>query len=204
MVIDYTESPFVYIAEHSLTTSLQYTLPLDASVGEVSLMGSVDWLGVMDSRLDLAAFVDNAADEEYVTGGLNVPDTLGRAAANYGPPRTYPLAVDGVLYFSGSYSGVYAVDGSSGKLLWKYDPGILRACIPGCQGLEKVADDRFTATVEVKVGPIGARFKGAVSLADLDPPYGYTLIPYELQAQVGGAWPSSAPRSPYRRCPRLR
>lgn len=94
------------------------------------------------------------------------------------------------------------------------DPEILRASIPGCQSLEKVAHDRFTATVEVKVGPIGARFKGAVSLADLDPPYGYTLIldgnggiagsvkgsakvrlneqagatliPYEVQAQVGG------------------
>ena len=33
-----------------------------------------------------------------------------------------PLAVDGVIYFSGSYSGVYAVDGATGKLLWKYDP----------------------------------------------------------------------------------
>ncbi len=35
-----------------------------------------------------------------------------------------PLAVDGVIFFSGSYSGVYAVDGASGKLLWKYDPQI--------------------------------------------------------------------------------
>ena len=137
VIIDYTESPFVYIAEHSLTTSLQYTLPLDASVGEVSLMGSVywqddteasadswrwdtlgwsqanldealastviddyaiwnfrvDWLGVMGSSFDLAAFVNNAADEEYVTGGLNVPDSLGWAAANYGPPRTYGASV---------------------------------------------------------------------------------------------------------------
>lgn len=33
-----------------------------------------------------------------------------------------PLAVDGVLYFTGSYAAVYAVDGASGKLLWKYDP----------------------------------------------------------------------------------
>jgi len=33
-----------------------------------------------------------------------------------------PLAVDGVLYFTGSYASVYAVDGSSGRLLWKYDP----------------------------------------------------------------------------------
>ncbi len=56
------------------------------------------------------------------------------------------------------------------------DPNVLRASIPGCQSLDKVADDRFTATVEVKVGPIGARFKGAVSLTDLDSPNGYTLL----------------------------
>lgn len=94
------------------------------------------------------------------------------------------------------------------------DPGVLRASIPGCQNLEREADDRFTATVEVKVGPIGARFKGTVSLADLDPPNGYalilqgnggisgsvkgsakvrlsegigsTLISYDVEAQVGG------------------
>lgn len=56
------------------------------------------------------------------------------------------------------------------------DPEILRASIPGCQTLDKESDVRFTATVEVKVGPIGARFKGAVSLTDLNPPNGYTLI----------------------------
>jgi quinohemoprotein ethanol dehydrogenase len=33
-----------------------------------------------------------------------------------------PLAVDGVLYFTGSYAAVYAVDGATGKLRWKYDP----------------------------------------------------------------------------------
>ncbi len=53
----------------------------------------VDWLGVMGSTFDLAAFVNNAADEDYVTGGLNVPDTLGWAAATYGPPRTYGASV---------------------------------------------------------------------------------------------------------------
>ncbi len=56
------------------------------------------------------------------------------------------------------------------------DPKILRASIPGCQSLEKEAADRFTATLEVKVGPIGARFKGAISLTNLDPPNGYILI----------------------------
>ena len=33
-----------------------------------------------------------------------------------------PLAVDGVLYFTGSHAAVYAVDAASGKLKWKYDP----------------------------------------------------------------------------------
>lgn len=55
------------------------------------------------------------------------------------------------------------------------DPEVLRACIPGCQSLEKEGDDRFNAVAEVRIGPIGARFKGAVTLSDLDPPNGYTI-----------------------------
>jgi quinohemoprotein ethanol dehydrogenase len=35
-----------------------------------------------------------------------------------------PLAINGVLYFTGSYGTVYSVDGASGKLLWSYDPEI--------------------------------------------------------------------------------
>jgi uncharacterized protein len=55
------------------------------------------------------------------------------------------------------------------------DPEVLRASIPGCQSLEKEGDNRFNAIVEVKIGPIGARFKGAVTLSDFDPPNGYTI-----------------------------
>lgn len=36
-----------------------------------------------------------------------------------------PLMADGVLYFSGPWSVVYAVEARSGKLLWQYDPGVL-------------------------------------------------------------------------------
>jgi carbon monoxide dehydrogenase subunit G len=71
------------------------------------------------------------------------------------------------------------------------DPEILRASIPGCQSLEKQAHDRFTATVEVKVGPIGVRFKGAVRLTDLDPPNGYTLI-LEGNGGIAGSVKGSA------------
>lgn len=33
-----------------------------------------------------------------------------------------PLAVDGKIYFPGSYAAVYAVDAVTGKQLWKFDP----------------------------------------------------------------------------------
>ncbi|MGD8325775.1 MAG: carbon monoxide dehydrogenase subunit G [Sphingomonadales bacterium] len=52
---------------------------------------------------------------------------------------------------------------------------ILRGCIPGCESLEKEGDDGFTATVRAAVGPVKAKFKGQVTLENLDPPNGYTL-----------------------------
>src|SRR3546814_13895437 len=38
------------------------------------------------------------------------------------------------------------------------------------------------ATVEIKIGPIGARFNGAVELADINAPDSYTLI---MEGQAG-------------------
>jgi hypothetical protein len=55
------------------------------------------------------------------------------------------------------------------------DPAVLAQCIPGCQSLERDGDNRFVAAAEVKIGPIGARFKGNVALSDLDAPNGYTI-----------------------------
>jgi len=71
------------------------------------------------------------------------------------------------------------------------DPEILRASIPGCQSLEKIASDRFAATVEVKVGPIGARFKAGVTLTNLNPPHGYTLM-LEGNGGIAGSMKGSA------------
>jgi len=41
-----------------------------------------------------------------------------------------PLVVDGVLYTTGAYSMVFALDARTGKLLWQYDPEVWR----GIQG----------------------------------------------------------------------
>jgi len=94
------------------------------------------------------------------------------------------------------------------------DPDVLKACIPGCQSLEKTSDTAFQAVAKVAIGPVKATFKGAVELTDLDPPNGYTIggegqggiagfakggakvrladaeggttLSYDVEAQVGG------------------
>jgi carbon monoxide dehydrogenase subunit G len=55
------------------------------------------------------------------------------------------------------------------------DPEILRQCIPGCEELTRVGDNAFEGKVVAKVGPVKASFAGKVTLADLDPPNGYTI-----------------------------
>lgn len=55
------------------------------------------------------------------------------------------------------------------------DPEVLKACIPGCEEIEKTGDTGFTAKVAAKVGPVKAKFSGAVELKDLNPPVSYTI-----------------------------
>jgi carbon monoxide dehydrogenase subunit G len=105
---------------------------------------------------------------------------------------------------------------ASPQIVWQKlnDAEVLKACIPGCQSLEKTSDTEFQAVAKIKVGPVSASFKGRVNLLDLDPPNGYriqgegeggiagfakggasvhlapagtgTRLSYNVEAQVGG------------------
>jgi carbon monoxide dehydrogenase subunit G len=56
------------------------------------------------------------------------------------------------------------------------DAEVLKACIPGCEELEKREDEPgFRAVAKLKVGPISAKFRGVVTLTDLDPPNSYRI-----------------------------
>jgi len=63
------------------------------------------------------------------------------------------------------------------EAVWKAlnDPEILKQCIAGCDEMEKTSDTEFVAKVTAKVGPVRAKFGGAVTLSDIDPPNGYTI-----------------------------
>jgi len=65
------------------------------------------------------------------------------------------------------------------------DAAVLKASIPGCESLEKTSDTQMKAVAAVKLGPISARFNGAVTLSDIDAPNSYTIIG-EGQGGVAG------------------
>jgi carbon monoxide dehydrogenase subunit G len=55
------------------------------------------------------------------------------------------------------------------------DPAVLKACIPGCDSIERVSDTEYRVAMTAAVGPVKAKFNGKLLLADVNPPTSYTL-----------------------------
>lgn len=55
------------------------------------------------------------------------------------------------------------------------DAEVLKGCVPGCESLTASGENQFDIVMLAAVGPVKARFKGRMTLADIDPPNGYTL-----------------------------
>ncbi len=65
------------------------------------------------------------------------------------------------------------------------DTAVLKDCIPGCDSIDKQSDTEFLLTMTAKVGPVSAKFKGRMLLAEVDAPNAYTLS-FEGQGGVAG------------------
>ena len=103
------------------------------------------------------------------------------------------------------------------QVVWKglNDPKILQQSIPGCETIDAASPTEMSAKVVLKIGPVKATFKGAVTLSDIVVPESYrisgkgegglagfasggatvkltengaaeTLMEYDVDAQVGG------------------
>ena len=67
------------------------------------------------------------------------------------------------------------------------NPEVLKACIPGCEEIEKTSDTSFTAKVVQKVGPVKATFTGEVELSDIVEGESYTISGKGKGGAAGGA-----------------
>lgn len=93
------------------------------------------------------------------------------------------------------------------------DPAVLATCTPGCKTLEPLGNSRFSAVIDVGVGPVKATFKGTVTVLEqventsyrllvdatstvgfarvdarvrLAPTNSETIVSYDALAEIGG------------------
>ena len=74
-------------------------------------------------------------------------------------------------------SGSYEFDAAPEKV-WQTltDPEALRGCIPGCEKMDSLGNDEYTATVTISMGPIRSKFDAKVTMVDLRPFESYKLV----------------------------
>ena len=112
-----------------------------------------------------------------------------------------PLVVDGVMYVTGNWSVVYALDARSGELLWKYDPQVARdwGKMAGCdvvnRGVALYQGKVFVGTLDARLVALDAatgELVWQVQTADITRyPYTITGAPRAAKGKVfignGGA-----------------
>ena len=54
-------------------------------------------------------------------------------------------------------------------------PESVASCLPGCESLEPLGDNRYQATMTIGIAAIKGRFKGTVELRDLERPASYAM-----------------------------
>jgi carbon monoxide dehydrogenase subunit G len=82
---------------------------------------------------------------------------------------------------------------ASQEITWNAlnDPEVLKACVPGCESIERISGNDFLVLMVARVGPVSAKFKGKLSLSDIKPPNSYS-ISFEGQGGAAGFAKGSA------------
>jgi carbon monoxide dehydrogenase subunit G len=71
------------------------------------------------------------------------------------------------------------------------DPEMLKACVPGCETIDRLAENEYQVLMVARIGPVSAKFKGKLALSDLKPPHSYAIA-FEGQGGAAGFGKGSA------------
>lgn len=105
--------------------------------------------------------------------------------------ETQPLVHDGIMYITGSYSRMWAIDVETGKELWQYDARLPEGILPCCDVINRggaiygdviifgTLDARLVA-LDLKTGDVVWRDK----IADYKAGYSYTAAPLIVDGLV--------------------
>ncbi|TMM51228.1 PQQ-dependent methanol/ethanol family dehydrogenase [Sulfitobacter sabulilitoris] len=98
--------------------------------------------------------------------------------------ETQPIVHDGVMYITGSYSRIYAIDVKTGAELWQYDARLPEGILPCCDVVNRGAaiygDNIYFGTLDARMVALNAKTGDVVwnkKIADYKAGYSYTAAP---------------------------
>ena len=105
--------------------------------------------------------------------------------------ETQPLIYDGVMYVTGSYSRLYAIDARTGEELWQYDARLPEGILPCCDVVNRGAaiwnDKIIFGTLDARLVALDLKTSKVVwrdEIADYKAGYSYTAAPLIVNGLV--------------------
>jgi alcohol dehydrogenase (cytochrome c) len=105
--------------------------------------------------------------------------------------ETQPIVYDGMMYITGSYSRIYAVDLKTGKEVWQYDARLPEGILPCCDVVNRGAaiygDNIYFGTLDARMVALNRKTGDVVwnqKIADYKAGYSYTAAPIIVNGLV--------------------
>ncbi|MBM1817279.1 PQQ-dependent methanol/ethanol family dehydrogenase [Pseudosulfitobacter pseudonitzschiae] len=105
--------------------------------------------------------------------------------------ETQPLVHDGIMYITGSYSRLYAIDVKTGEELWQYDARLPEGILPCCdvvnRGAALYGENIYFGTLDARIVALNAKTGDTVwnkKIADYKAGYSYTAAPLIVNGLV--------------------
>ncbi|GFE64216.1 PQQ-dependent methanol/ethanol family dehydrogenase [Litoreibacter roseus] len=105
--------------------------------------------------------------------------------------ETQPIVHDGVMYITGSYSRLYAIDVKTGEEIWQYDARLPEGILPCCDVVNRGAaiygDNIYFGTLDARIVALNKDTGDVVwrkKIADYKAGYSYTAAPLIVKGLV--------------------
>lgn len=126
----------------------------------------------------------------------NVKNVVPAWAFSFGGEKqrgqeSQPLIYDGIMYVTGSYSRMYAIDLKTGEEIWQYDARLPEGILPCCDVINRGAaiygDKVYFGTLDARIVALDAKTGDVVwrkKIADYKAGYSYTAAPVIVNGLV--------------------
>ncbi|MEL7166288.1 MAG: PQQ-dependent methanol/ethanol family dehydrogenase [Pseudomonadota bacterium] len=105
--------------------------------------------------------------------------------------ETQPIIHDGIMYITGSYSRMYAIDVKTGQEIWQYDARLPEGILPCCDVINRGAaiygDKVYFGTLDARIVALDAKTGDVVwrkKIDDYKAGYSYTAAPLIVNGLV--------------------